>query len=38
LERRKTDIFSICVFNNLRNFRLDFRPLFFHDPRHLRIS
>jgi hypothetical protein len=29
LERRKTDIFSICVFNNLRNFRLDFNSPFF---------
>jgi len=29
MERRKVDIFSICVFNNLRNFRLNFHPFFF---------
>ena len=29
MERRKTGIFSICVFNNLRNFRLIFIPFFF---------
>ena len=32
LERRKADIFSICIFNRLRNFRPNFFPFFFHDP------
>jgi len=29
MERRKVDIFSICVFNNLRYFLLNSHPLFF---------
>ena len=29
MERRKTGIFSICVFNNLKNSSLNFYPFFF---------
>jgi len=29
MERRKADIFSICVFNNLRNFHRNFHYFFF---------
>ena len=29
MERRKADIFSICVFNNLKKFSLNFYPFFF---------
>ena len=29
MERPKVDIFSICVFNNLSNFSLNFYPFFF---------
>jgi hypothetical protein len=36
VERRKADIFSICVFNNLRNFRLNFHPFFFPRPHALK--
>jgi hypothetical protein len=34
VERRKADISSICVFNNLMKFCLIFYPFFFRDPRH----
>ncbi len=36
VERRKADIFSICVFNNLRNPRPIFNSLFFQRPWPLR--
>jgi hypothetical protein len=29
MERRKTDSFSIFVFNNLKKFSLNFYPIFF---------
>ncbi len=38
VERRKSDIFSTFVFNNLMQFNLIFHPLFFHDPGQLGID